>query len=444
MGSDGLRRRQQSGGLAVTGLLAVGVCVATLDRAVATLPYDTSGALLVAPALIAVTVPWLLRIAHRDGDAWLGRVLVAAFLLKLVASVVRYYVAFEVYEGVADAVAYDVRAAELAPVLRGGSFDLDLGFPIPGTGFPVLLTTMVYALIGPTRLGAFLMFAWLAFIGAVLFVRAFRLALPDGDRRRYTLAVLLLPSLLFWPASIGKESWLMLVLGVATYGTARIFARRRGGYLIVALGLCGLALVRPHVSVLVAVALTVGYLRRRAARTSRPGLAAQVVGLTLLLLGGMVLVRQTQRFFGVEELSVAAATDVFEDTRDRTAAGGSEFEASPVRSPLDLPAGLVTVLFRPFPHEAHNAQALLASLEGLVLLALFATSARRLRGLPRLAWRDPYVAFAVSFVLMFAVAFSNFGNFGLLVRQRVQVLPLALILMALPLRASATLRTAAP
>ena len=34
-------------------------------------------------------------------------------------------------------------------------------------------------------------------------------------RRRYALLVLFLPSLLFWPSSIGKEAWMTLALGLA-------------------------------------------------------------------------------------------------------------------------------------------------------------------------------------------------------------------------------------
>ena len=49
--------------------------------------------------------------------------------------------------------------------------------------------------------------------------------------------------------------------------------------------------------------------------------------------------------------------------------------------------------------------------------------------------RSPYLAFCVSYVLLFVVAFSSFGNFGILTRQRVQVFPFFLVLLAVPLAA---------
>jgi len=45
---------------------------------------------------------------------------------------------------------------------------------------------------------------------------------------------------------------------------------------------------------------------------------------------------------------------------------------------------------------------------------------------------NPYVAFSVFYVLSFVWAFSNIGNFGILARQRVLMLPLFLVVLALP------------
>ena len=108
----------------------------------------------------------------------------------------------------------------------------------------------------------------------------------------------------------------------------------------------------------------------------------------------------------------------------------------PVRTPLDVPFAVVTVLFRPFPGEALNLLGILASLESLALLALVAARLR-LGVLFREMRRSPLVVFSLSYVLLFAVAFSNIENAGILVRQRGQVLPLLLVFAALP-KGSAT------
>jgi hypothetical protein len=46
--------------------------------------------------------------------------------------------------------------------------------------------------------------------------------------------------------------------------------------------------------------------------------------------------------------------------------------------------------------------------------------------------RNPYVAFALVYSVLFVVAFSNVGNFGILTRQRAQLFPLVLLVLAVP------------
>jgi hypothetical protein len=56
----------------------------------------------------------------------------------------------------------------------------------------------------------------------------------------------------------------------------------------------------------------------------------------------------------------------------------------------------------------------------------------RLMRLPKYIFQVPYVAYAASYTMMFVIAFSSIGNFGILTRQRTQVLPLMLVLLVLP------------
>ena len=88
------------------------------------------------------------------------------------------------------------------------------------------------------------------------------------------------------------------------------------------------------------------------------------------------------------------------------------------------------MLLRPFPWEAHNAQALVTSFEGVLLVALAWRGRRSLRTLPR-RLKESYVLFAVLYSAAFIYAFSSFGNFGILARERVQVLPFVLALLCL-------------
>ena len=89
-----------------------------------------------------------------------------------------------------------------------------------------------------------------------------------------------------------------------------------------------------------------------------------------------------------------------------------------------------TVLFRPFPWEAHNLPALIQSLDGLFMGALLVWGSRRLWRAVRQLGKEPYLGFVVVFIVMLVLALSTLGNFGLLARQRSTLLPFVLMLVA--------------
>ena len=57
----------------------------------------------------------------------------------------------------------------------------------------------------------------------------------------------------------------------------------------------------------------------------------------------------------------------------------------------------------------------------------------RLRGIGGRLREQAYLIFCVVYAALFIYAFSYIGNFGILARQRVQVLPFVLVFLALPL-----------
>lgn len=139
-----------------------------------------------------------------------------------------------------------------------------------------------------------------------------------------------------------------------------------------------------------------------------------------------------EEHFNVGASDPASVEEVLDHTQERTSTGGSQFEPARVRNPVDLPWAAVTVITRPFPWEAHNTQASLSALEGLLIIGLLVVSWQRLASIPGLLRRSPWVAMAVVYVLVAVVAMSAFANFGILARQRVQVLPFLLALLCLP------------
>ena len=417
----------------VAGLLIGGVFV-VLD----TSTYDLAGGLIVAPIIIAISLPAFVRQARREGDPRVLKILIIALAVKLLGAAVRYYITFYVY-GSADANSYHREGLMISQQLWGGTAFADLSLPgygsiFEGTPFISLLTGLVYSVIGPTKLGGFMVFSWLAFWGLFLFYRAFVIAVPEGRSRQYAFFLFFIPSLLYWPASLGKDSWMVFGLGIAAFGAARALSGTPlRGLVISALGLWLTAIVRPHIAAMFVLGLAVAFIVQRSPRT-RGSLhpIARIVGLAGIVVLAAILLSRTAEFLQVPSLNASGVVGELEAVSERSDYGGSEFDPTIVRSPADLPLALVTVLYRPFPFEANNFLALAVSIEALLLLCLTLGRLRWLWAAVKESRRQPFLILALAYVGIFVVAFSSFPNFGLLVRERVQVLPFLLALLCVP------------
>ena len=432
-------------GAAVVSWVTVAVYLVAFCVAMQRYDYDIWGGFLVAPVLIAVTVPLLIRIARADPDPRFVQLLVAAFLIKMVATLARYWMVFGLYGGAGDSARYGRDAGPVADQLRQGILQVDLGVGFVGTGFVILVTGLVYAITGPTLVGGFLVFGWLSFWGQYFFYRAVRVGFAKADHWRYAWLVFLLPSILFWPSSMGKDAWMLFCLGVTAYGAAKLFERQRGALLWLVAGSAGTAVVRPHVTMLVYAGLLAGYLlRKRPVKLSALGPVKAIAAIGGLAVVGMLVVRQASAFLGTDSFSVDSVDQTLSNTQARTSGAGSDYSTPGTTSPMRLPMSVVTVLFRPFPHEAHNLGALMASAEGLLLLGLCVVSFARIRVALRSMRSYPYIGFALVYTLLFCFAFSAFANFGILTRERVQVFPFVLVLLAARKPPARTDPTAAP
>jgi hypothetical protein len=422
--------------MTVVGVALAAVLVLAVLLVAAAGGPDASGALLVGPILFLVSLPVFSRRARLEGDRRLFWLLVLALLAKFIGSVVRYYVAFDVYGGVADAAGYHDAGVRIAERFGAGNFETGLD-SLSDTNFIRFLTGVVYSFTGPTGLGGFFVFSWLGFWGLYFFYRAFRVAVPEGRSWGYAKLVFFVPTLVFWPSSIGKEAWMTFALGIAAIGAARILSGRTWRGLVVAgIGLWAAAIVRPHVAGLLAVGLAAGYLFRRPRRELRVlAPVSKAFGLAALVVVAFLLVGQTDDFLRRAAFQTeGGVTAVLRQTTERTDVGGSKFAPSILESPARAPVAVITVLYRPFLFEVHNVQALAASLETTFLLVLSVVRWQWILSAIRSIRRQPYVAMALMYTGIFIVAFSGFANFGLLARERAQLLPLALVLLCVPPR----------
>jgi len=423
--------------VAVAGLGAIVSFFTVLTHAANSWDYERWMVLVLAPLLFVIGAAIIAAVTRRDETRLTG-LLLTALAVKMAASFVRYFVSFSLY-GSGDSLRYDTIATEIANQFHRGESTLSSLLPVDqGTPFVDEFAGLIYAAMGPSRLGGFLVFSWIGFWGLFLFHRALLVGVPAADQRRYTMLVCFLPSLVFWPSSIGKEAVMMFSLGCCALGAARVIERRRGGWISLGAGLVVAYMVRPHVGVVVLAGLIVALMfRRRPGRSPVFGPVGRVVTVAVMVaVLAFVLGRAVDRLLPYQAqhaTGIGAVGAVLDRAEAGTDDGGSQIDRPSPNNPLEYPKSSFTVLFRPTILEARSLSNVAAGLETTGLLACFVLGWRRLRTAASSAFHQPYILFCLVYTAVFTFAWSAFANLGALARQRVQVWPFLLILLALPL-----------
>jgi hypothetical protein len=383
-------------------------------------PLGAGMVLLPAFAILtAITVSQLSK-----GDAFERRVLLVGLVFKLCAAGMYNAMVFFVYNGNVDSLTYYRTGSDWAANFRMLGTDAIL-HPYWGVPFITMLAgAMIYFV--PSYAAVAGIFALVSYWGQYFLYRAFTIALPEGDPDEIALLVFLLPSLSFWSAAVGKEAVILFGIGLCVYGYARASARANpAGYLIAGVGVAVAGLVRPHIAAMLSLALA-SAISLSSTKRGIIGMLNKFIGIPLIIVGTIYIVRQAQITVGAGDFSSGVAS--VERISHTSGGGGSSFSGSLTSRILFAPF----LLFRPFPWEITSAIALVASLEGLALAVLFWRRRRNLWYAVK-NWRNPFILFAFAFSLQFVVVFSAaISNFGTLIRERVMLLPVAVMFVCLP------------
>jgi len=380
-------------------------------------------ALILIPLIILFTAPALVRAARNEHSFDLAGLMLVALAVRFAFACYRYFHAY-------DAVVYHIHGIRLASSYRALDFGADPQAQIPGTGGMRVIAGIIHVLVNDDYFASYLVMGWLAFWGCWFLYKAAVLAVPDLRRYRYARLIFLWPSLAYWLTSLGKDSWMMFTIGIASLGAARVFRRETGGYTLLLIGLFLGSFVRPHLCLVAllafAVALTFGRIHNSQQRLT-PGSVAKVAALVILLAFATVLVARTEKFLGTGDFSAS-----LESAQENSEQGGSAFHAPDPLSPFGYPQALVTVLFRPLPFEASGLEQLLTAAEGIFLIVLSIASYKGLASILRRIRTQPYVTYSAMYVLLWAAIFGIISNFGILERQRSTMLPFYFVLLCLP------------
>lgn len=421
-------------------VLVVAVAVAA-GLGFALLTYEHQMGIVVFVGIV-IAAMWFIPRAVAKEPTVTVTMLAVALGAKVIGSLGRYSMYGFLYDK-GDAFGFHRYGVAQYEMVRSFDFSF-VDKPYFGTAFMQDFTGILYGIIGPSFLGAFLVCGALSFVGTWGFYRAHRIAFPNGDSRLYFLFLFFVPTMFFWPSSLGKDAIVVFGLGVGTYGVARLLQGFSGAAAMqLLLGLVVVFLVRPPVAVMLLAAGGFGFLIHPGRMSQPLARPTSWILIAPVLAAGLFFAGQWAASFENLE-SVDAAVEEYGATQHRLESGGSEFEAAVPASPAAAGIAVVTVLFRPFPWEVDVGPAVLAGLEGLGLLAIviwrFMPGLRALR-----QWRGGMIVVAVLMALFLIVPLTAFSNFGLLARQRAQLLPYVLIVLtavrrrpfAVPVRAPA-------
>ena len=410
----------------VVGILLVVSAPFWLFELFMTYEEDMSISLFVAASIVALIVGfnYILILHCTRGHPSLRRLMAVGMLAKIAAAGLYITMVVRLYDYGADMAHYFYAAQDLATTFaQTGS----LTFPEPlwGTNFPPFLAQCIFAVTGISLPVAMVIFASMSFWGAYFIYRAFCIGFPTATRfDMFAALAFLLPSCVFWTASISKDAVVMLGAGIATYGFACV-SHRVGvkGYILFAAGLAVIMTVRPHMAGIMAVAFIFPYLFG-ANRTGVGGLALKVLGIPAFVALTWVFISQAETYVEISDFSEGRSA-VMRVAKENLGSGGSSYGGS-LGSRMALAPFL---LIRPFPFEVHNSQAAFASIEGLGLLIIFLRRRKVLyRTLTRIrsnSFAMFLVLYTIEFTIIYAAATTNFG---LLNRQRVMLMPFALML----------------
>lgn len=400
----------------------------------------TFGTRLFARHLVLMAVGSILfsyylgRWVSTDRDRWLPDLMALGMMAKLLGAGARYFILEVVYFGSGDAGRYHGFGLQVADQWRDFIIPdvTTVGFGSTGTRFTAWMTGLFYTPYEPSMLGGFWIFAFLAFIGQLFLYLAFRASSDPHRLKRYAILIFFWPTLAYWPSSIGKEALILPFLALAAWGAAHLYRRYELRWLLViGVGLFVVSQVRVHVAAIFAAAIVLGVAFEKWALRPSVAFTRAIVLIVGTLLAIPLAIGVADKF-GVtfDSLSTEDLDPVFADIGDTTGQGGSAVSGGVIKTPLDIPAGTIKVLFSPLPYQATNAQMLASSVEGALLLGLIVWQMPKMWRNRSLLRKSPYFLMSFAFMLLFIWAWSAILNLGIIARQRSLVLPFVLAVVA--------------
>ena len=262
----------------------------------------------------------------------------------------------------------------------------------------------------------FMLFSIISYLGLLFFYITLKEMLPDNNQEsKFLNLIIFLPGLNIWTAPIGKEAIVFLAIMMIIYSLIKLPQR----IFFFGLGSLALALIRPHVFVMIILALLMSLV---SFAKTRPLQKLVFISLLFILLipGYSLLLQRTE----LQTINLDTAQEFIEE-RGVNWGGGSGVDIQNYNSVFKL----FTYLYRPLFVDSHGVTMVLASCENLIYLLItwqmlsfkFLKFIRNERSL--------FLSFNLLFFLIGAVLMSHTeGNLGTAMRHKIMIMPSLLAL----------------
>lgn len=312
-------------------------------------------------------------------------------------------------------------------------------FRSPTEYFVIRVIAVLGLLTFHTYLAIAVLFAAISFSGVWALFRTFYKLFP-ALHQRFAIAILFLPSVVFWGSGILKDSITLGALGWATWAIVRIFFERKGLSIAIATLLLALYTIYAIKIYIVLCFLPAALLWIFLANIEHVR-SAIVRGLITPVILAIVVVLSYFAVIEIGEDNARYSVDKLSETAEITARyltyvgesqGGSvytlgdDFDFSPSGMLRKFPLAVNVTLFRPYLWEAYNPVMLLSALESFATLVLTVYILFQV-GIGQF-FRYLTARPIILFCLLFAIAFSfsvgiSTYNFGSLVRYKIPMFP---------------------
>ncbi len=332
------------------------------------------------------------------------------------------------------------------------TFDQETGYPWPYMYYDSQ-TFYVAKLILPLEMIAFksylvtsVLLSYISFFGAWKFFMMLCRYFP-GLEKRIAIAILFVPSVLFWGSGILKDTitfsavcWFIVSLDAA------FIAPKKSRWAIIGtlISLYILLSIKPYIlySLLPGAIIWIGTVKMKTIRSKFIRVAFMPIVLALSIGGGFMalsLLGDSMGKFAVSKmLETASITqkDLKQDYYQGSSFDIGDFEPTVTGMIAKVPAAMAVGLFRPYIWEVRNLVMLASGLENLCYLLLVVFLLWKIIFSPRRFFRVlsdyPILTFLLFYTLFFSVMVGlSTSNFGALVRFKIPFMScyIALILI---------------